>query len=131
MLAMDYEPSMNFKDLWPSMWCEWASIGISEALRVRGQGEWTFVQHGRPDDLGGHAWLELRADSGSLQYTIDATLHQFGRYGSQAFFGDASTPAAAEFTEVNYEGPWRGWKVLSYKPQYITFAEATLRQMGH
>ena len=128
MRTMPYEPSRDFKTLWPAMWCEWASIAIAEALHERGLGEWTFIQARPPDDPSGHAWLEYRADDGTVLYSIDATLHQFSRH-ENPHIGEGRTPAADEFTDVRFEGPWRDWPVIAYKPQYIEFAKMTLRQM--
>ncbi|TFD04116.1 hypothetical protein [Cryobacterium sp. TMT1-66-1] len=129
MLSMPYEPSRNFKTIWPSMWCEFASIAIAEALRVRALGDWTFVQAGRPGETSGHAWLEYPSDSGKVEYSIDATLHQFARY-DEPYFGPGRTPAAAEFTTTNFKGAWRDWPALSFQPLCYAFADATLRQMG-
>ena len=126
---MKYEPSRNFKTLWPGMWCEWASIGIAEVLHERGLGEWTFVQASRPGETNGHAWLEFRDMDGNARYSIDATLHQFPEYDAP-YVGPGRTPAAGEFTCVNFAGPWKDWEVITYTPQFVEFAEATVHQMS-
>jgi hypothetical protein len=129
MLAMPYEPSRNFKTIWPGMWCDFASIAIAEALRVRGLGDWTFVDAGLDSGPSGHAWLEYRPNGIHADFSIDATLHQFSRH-TKPYYGPGLTPAAAEFTEVRFAGPWRDWPVLSRRPEYHTFVEATLSEMG-
>lgn len=125
---MDFEPTQGFKSLWPTMWCEWASIAIAEVLHLRGQGDWTFVQASLPDDGGGHAWLELRDERGAVLYSIDATLHQFKRH-PRAFWGPGRSPAAGEFTDVRFEGNWRDWPILVMKPVYNTFTESAIMEL--
>lgn len=130
MFTLNYEPSQGFKSLWPAMWCEHASITIAEVLAARDLGQWTFVQRAKPNDMGGHAWLELRSADGNLIYCIDATVHQFGVYGSDPHFGPTLTPAAADFTRRNFEGPWRDWHVTRFKPQYAEWAELVVKHLG-
>ncbi|WP_157412129.1 hypothetical protein [Agreia sp. Leaf283] len=126
--AMNHEPYRGFKEVWPAGSCEWTSIGIAELLLHRGLGEWTYVQASRPGQASGHAWLELRDDCGGVRYSIDATLHQFVHHDSP-YVGPGRTPAAAEFTSINYEGNWRDWPVLLRNETFLPFAVATLQHV--
>ena len=127
--AMNHEPYRGFKKVWPAGNCEWTSIGIAELLLQRGLGEWTFVQASRPGEANGHAWLELRDDRCGVLCTIDATLHQFEHHDSP-YVGPGRTPAAAEFTVINYEGNWRDWPVLLHNKTFVPFAAATLKNVA-
>jgi len=112
MWATDPMEHLFVRNGWPGASCENVSIAVAATLEDRGLGQWTFVQASRPGELNGHAWLESYAQDGTVIFSIDATLHQFDGY-SYPFVGEGVTPAAAEFTNVNYRGsiwewPWLG-----------------------
>lgn len=127
--SMEHEPYRGFKEAWPGGNCEWTSVGIAEVLKERGLDGWTYVQASRPGEMNGHAWLELRDDEGSVLYSIDATLHQFSHHAAP-YVGPGRTPAAAEFSEINFEGNWRDWPVLAHNKTFVPFAEATVRHLN-
>ncbi|MEC5148897.1 hypothetical protein RCH22_000538 [Cryobacterium psychrotolerans] len=103
----------------------WRRLGIfrcrspAVVVKTRGRvpfGQWTFVQASRPGELNGHAWLEWQATDGTVEFSIDLTLHQFAGH-RDPFIGDGRTPAANEFTDVNYRGSIWEWPYLGTESQ--------------
>lgn len=121
MLAIQDEPWRNAKSIFPAVWCEWASIAVSEVLIHRGMGEWTFVSAGLPDSPSSHAWLELRDENEACQFSIDITLDQFAEW-NEPFVGEGPTPARTRFTETLYAGPWREWPEIARNDTYARYA---------
>lgn len=128
--TIDAEPSRGLKRLFPAMWCEYASIVLAEVLESRGLGTWTFVDAGLHGQPNGHAWLELRNQSGQRVWTIDATLDQFSWGGEIPFIGEAQTPAAKTFSRIRFEGNWRSWPVLNHNPTYRAYLAAFAEHSG-
>ena len=122
MVEMPDEPFRGAKSIFPAIWCERASIVVARVLAERGLGVWTFVTAGLADDPAGHAWLELRDESGTCLYSIDVTLDQFQEW-DEPFIGEGRTPAADRFTEVRFAGPWCEWPLLQHDERYADYAE--------
>ncbi|MDO4070358.1 hypothetical protein QKG08_14990 [Clavibacter michiganensis] len=113
MLATDEEPPVFIRGWFPAGNCEYAAIAIAVALEDRGLGQWTLVTAKRPDgNPQGHAWLELRDDDGTVLFSIDYTIEQFPWLSTVPFVGEGRTPAADEFTAVQYEGVLWDWDYL-------------------
>lgn len=106
MWATDPRDGFIVRDPFLSSSCEQVSVSIAAVLDDRGFGRWTFVQASRPGETNGHAWLEWRVDN-TVEFAIDATLQQFHEH--PAFIDQGQTPAADEFTEINYRGPIEEW----------------------
>lgn len=111
MWDTDREARFFIRSGWPGASCEHVAVAVAAVLEDRGLGQWTLVQASRPGELNGHAWLELLGPDGAVLFSIDATLHQFDEYDTP-FIGDGSTPAADDFTEVNYRGSIWDWPYL-------------------
>lgn len=122
MVEMLDEPFPGAKSIFPAVWCERASIVVARVLAERGLGVWTFVTAGLADDPAGHAWFELRDESGTCFYSIDVTLDQFPEW-DEPFIGKGRTPAADRFTEARFAGPWDEWPLLKRDDTYADYAE--------
>ena len=122
MVEMPDEPFRGAKSIFPAVWCERASIVVARVLAERGLGLWTFVTAGLPDDAAGHAWLELRDESGTSLFSIDVTLDQFQEW-DKPFIGEGRTPAAERFTEARFAGPWGEWPWIQHDQTYADYAE--------
>ncbi|MDY7530013.1 MULTISPECIES: hypothetical protein [unclassified Cryobacterium] len=116
MWATDPKERLFVRDGWPAASCENVAVAVAAMLEERGLGQWTFVQASRPGGLSGHAWLEWQATDGTVEFSIDPTLHQFAGH-RDPFIGDGLTPAANEFTDVNYRGSIWEWPYLGTESQ--------------
>lgn len=128
MTEIPEEPFRGAKTIFPSVWCEWASIGAAEVLKERGLGEWTFVSAGLPDSPSGHAWLELRDTDGTAMYSIDITLDQFDAWNAP-YVGPGPSPAAARYRDERFAGWWRDWPVVSRNESFARYAKALVEGM--
>lgn len=103
---------------WPGAACEHVAIAVAGVLADRSFADgWTLVYAKRPGELSGHTWLELRGETGDVQYSIDPTLHQFGEW-DEPFIGPGTTPARDVFTEVHWSGEPFLWPYLG-KPRDV------------
>jgi hypothetical protein len=116
MWATDPREHLFVRDGWPGASCENVAVAVAATLEDRGLGQWTFVQASRPEELNGHAWLEWVEPDGITDFSIDPTLHQFDGH-SGPFIEKGATPAAKEFTEVQYRGPIWEWPYLGTDEQ--------------
>lgn len=95
--ATDPREHLIVREGWPGGSCENVVVAVAAVLEQRGFGRWNFVRASRPNEQNGHAWLEMRDSDGTVQFSIDPTLHQFPRW-SGPFVGEGATPAADMFT---------------------------------
>lgn len=127
MWATDPRERLFVRDGWPGASCENVAIAVAATLEDRGLGQWIFVQASRPGEINGHAWLEWHARDGSVEFSIDPTLHQFDGH-SHPFVGEGVTPAADDFTNVNYRGLIWGWPWLGTDRQIFRRLISAVRE---
>lgn len=117
MLSMSPEEAYFPREWWPGACCEQSTTAIAALLDDRGLVGWTYVTAGRPGEGNGHAWLEYRDTTGVVLHSIDATLHQFEHLATEPWSGSGTSPAAAEFTQIRYAGPWHEWTFIGREDQ--------------
>lgn len=100
--ATDPRENLIVRHGWPGGSCDNVAVAVAAVLEDRGLGRWTYVQASRPDESNGHAWLEWRDVHGTVQYSIDPTLHQFEEW-ARPFISEGATPATDLFTIRNQE----------------------------
>lgn len=94
-----------FLALFPLGSCDVSSFVIGHLLADRSLGQWHVVTY---ESTAGqstrHTWLELPDTSGSVLFTVDATLHQFPELSSRPYVDAGRTPALRRFSKsINNE----------------------------
>lgn len=117
MLSISPKDAYFPREWWPGACCEQTTTAIAAVLEDKGLLGWTYITAGRPGEGNGHAWLEYRDDHGRVVYSIDATLHQFTHLATEPWAGLGPSPAAGEFTDIRYAGPWHEWKYIGREDQ--------------